>query len=64
MYFHSDNDPMGYIEDMGKAIAYAAQEGRRVRINVDGNGNLTYKIGEGGWSPPFHSTPDPYRDKS
>jgi len=64
MYWHNDNDPMGYIEDFGKSVAYAAQDGQRVRIDVDDSGNLRYKIGEGMWSAPIASTPDPYRDLS
>jgi hypothetical protein len=62
MYFHHDNDLMGCIEDFGKSVAYAAQEGRRVRIDVDDKGRLRYKIGDGMWSAPISSTPDPYRD--
>ena len=60
MYFHTDN--LMYIWSIAEAASRAESEGRRFRVNVDADGNLTYKVGEGMWSPPFESTPDPYRD--
>lgn len=60
MYFHTDR---GFdIAVIANALLTAATEGRRVRIDVDSEGSLKVKIGEGMWSAPFASTPDPYRD--
>jgi hypothetical protein len=60
MYFHTDNRDS--VEFFIQMLAQAFNDDRRIRINVDEHGSLTYKIGEGGWSHPIRSTPDPYRD--
>lgn len=62
MYFHTDDKALiGYLADVFKT---AEETGTRIRLNVDGEGNLTVKRGEGVWSPPFASTADPYRDRT
>lgn len=61
MYFHADGPRMiGYLADVLKT---AEDTGTRIRLDVDSEGNLRIKRGEGIWSPPFASTPDPYRDE-
>lgn len=60
MYFHTDNT--SDIEVLAFALSVAHQQEKRVRFNIDANGSLIYKIGEGIWSVPFKSTVDPYRD--
>lgn len=42
-------------------IQTAIDNGQKVRFAVQGNA-LSVKRGEGGWSPPLFSDPDPYRD--
>lgn len=59
MYFHTDDEYTA--EKIGKNILHAGQDGKRVRIKIE-NGALSFKIGEGMWSAPIASTPDPYRD--
>ena len=61
MYFHTDN--AFTIENIAGRLRHAAETGRRVRLDVDDQGVLRVKIGEGIWSPPMASTPDPYRDE-
>lgn len=59
MYFHTDDIALiGYLADVFKT---AETTGTRIRINVNEGGDLIIKRGEGIWSPPFHSTADPYR---
>lgn len=60
MYFHTDDpETIAFIA----AVAQTAVEtGTRLRLDVDGNGALRIKRGEGGWTAPFYGTPDPYRD--
>lgn len=60
MYFHTDNKAT--IGNLADALANAEDFGKRVRFDVDDFGRLRYKVGEGMWSPPIDSTPDPYRD--
>lgn len=60
MYFHTDNNDV--ITTLMHALSVAMVQEKRVRIDVDSEGNLKYKIGEGMWSAPVWSTPDPYRD--
>lgn len=62
MYFHTDN-PFT-LATLARLMLGASQDGRKVRLNVDEAGRLSYKIGEGMWSAPIDSTPDPYRDNS
>lgn len=60
MYFHTDDKHLiGWLADVLKT---AEDTGTRVRLDIDSEGNLKVKRGEGVWSPPFASTPDPYRD--
>lgn len=62
MYFHTDSVS---AKDLISALAERALDtGARLRINVDEDGRLTMKVGEGAWTAPIVSTPDPYRDNS
>lgn len=60
MYFHTDNADT--IESLQLALTVAVQQEKRIRFDVGSDGSLKYKIGEGMWSAPIRSTPDPYRD--
>jgi len=60
-YFHTDDPRM--IAWLADVFGTAALLNRKVRINVE-DGNLSIKVGEGVWTAPFASTPDPYRDNS
>lgn len=60
MYFHTD-DPVT-AEFIGNVARLAQKNGQRLRLDVDSKGNLRIKRGEGMWSPPIPSAPDPYRD--
>jgi hypothetical protein len=60
MYFHTDNP--NEIQRFAEAVTYADTNGVRLRLDVDGQGRLRYKVGGGGWSAPIASTPDPWRD--
>lgn len=62
MYFHTDNQAV--LDTLAYAIVHAQQNGARLRIQTDDKGRIQYKIGEGMWSGPINSTPDPYRDES
>lgn len=62
MYFHTNNPYQ--IAKLELAVQEAINKGKRLRINVDEQGCLTYKVGEGMWSSPMDSTPDPYRDEN
>lgn len=61
MYFHTD-DPIT-IKLLKGVVDAAARDDRRLRFNVDSEGRLHWKLGEGTWEL-FSSTPDPYRDNS
>lgn len=60
MYFHTDN--AFTVATLARLLTIAAEDGRKIRLDVDSNGALRYKIGEGMWSGPIDSTYDPYRD--
>lgn len=60
MYFHTDDKNV--IARIRLATGQAQLNGDRIRFSVDGNGTLKFKVGEGMWSEPIRSTPDPYRD--
>lgn len=60
MYFHTDNPRT--IAWLASVLDLASLNGQRVRFNVDEQGRLSVKRGNGVWSPPLDSTPDPYRD--
>lgn len=60
MYFHTDSYQT--VASLSAVLNDAYEQGQRVRIDVDTQGNLRIKRGEGIWSPPFASTPDPYRE--
>lgn len=60
MYFHTTDQQT--LEMLESYIGNALHDGRSVRFDVDGNGSLKVKLGEGMWSAPIRSTPDPYRD--
>lgn len=59
MYFHTDEP--SFLIWFEAVVSRAATEGRKLRLDTDEQGNLRIKLGEGVWSPPFQSTPDPYR---
>jgi len=61
MYFHTDNPDV--TARLGEAVTRADLKGR-LRLDVDAQGRLRYKVGEGMWSEPIASTPDPQRDAS
>lgn len=62
MYFHTDSgSARHFIEQVARL---ADERGQRLRIDVDSAGNLRIKRGDGMWSAPIASTPDPYRDAS
>lgn len=60
MYFHTDD--LTVVNNLAEALSFASVNDKRVRLDVDDSGNLKVKIGEGIWSAPISSTPDPYRD--
>lgn len=62
MYFHSDDPTL--TQFVANVAQLAVEHGQRLRIDVDAEGNLRIKRGEGAWSAPFRSTHDPYRDQS
>lgn len=59
-YFHTDQPAV--IDQLARMLAHAHETGKRVRLDVDSAGRLKWKCGEGGWTFPHDSTPDPYRD--
>ena len=59
MYFHTDSDSARFF--LASVARLAEEKGQRLRIDVDNKGNLRIKRGEGVWSAPIPSTPDPYR---
>lgn len=62
MYFSTDStSAREFIENVARL---ATENDQRLRIDVDSAGNLRIKRGEGIWSAPIMSTPDPYRDLS
>lgn len=62
MYFHTDSPTT--LDFIARVAALAEENYQSLRIDVDSEGNLKIKRGEGVWSPPIPSTPDPYRDAS
>lgn len=60
MYFHTD-DPRT-LAWLASVVGTAAEQGQRLRIDVDAQGNLRIKRGESIWSAPIPSTTDSYRD--
>lgn len=59
-YFHTDD--AGMTIWLSNVFGNAASQKLSVRIAVDSNNNLKIKVGEGMWTAPFRSTPDPSRD--
>ena len=54
---------------LAEAATRADAQGRRLRVafnppTKDAPASLSYKVGEGMWSPPWYDTEDPYRDLS
>lgn len=48
---------------LAEAATRADAEGRKLRVNFgqsNGINTLSYKVGEGAWSPPFYDQPDEY----
>lgn len=62
MYFHTDSEKT--VRWLAAVLATAEHHGRSVRFAVGGDGSLKVKVGEGAWTAPIASTPDPYRDQS
>lgn len=62
MYFHTDNKFT--LQTIAIAANNAAENGRSLRLDVDSEGRLKFKVGEGMWSAPIASTTDPYRDNA
>lgn len=62
MYFSCNNKETANF--LANVIRMAQHKDQRVRIDVDSEGNLRIKRGEGMWSSPMPSDPDPYRDLS
>lgn len=60
MYFHTESDNV--VAALAGLLSAAADNGKRIRIDVDHGGSPRIKVGEGMWSAPLVSTPDPYRD--
>ena len=60
MYFHTDDQNV--LARIRLATGQAQQNGSRIRFSVDANGTFKFKVGEGMWSEPISSTPDPQRD--
>lgn len=60
MYFHTDEPTM--ISWLANVLDQARVNRRSVRFDVTSEGALKVKIGEGMWTHPFPSTPDPHRD--
>lgn len=59
MYFHTDDQvTIAFIENVARL---ANKNEQRLRIDVSPTGELRIKRGEGIWSPPIPSEPDPYR---
>lgn len=62
MYFHTDD--IDVLNALAAAISRAQQKGT-LRILVNDDGSMQYKVGESGtWTLPIGSTFDPYRDSS
>lgn len=61
-YFHTNS--VRDIQWLANTLQNAANEERRVRFDVDSQGCLKVKVGEGIWTAPISGTPDPYRDLS
>lgn len=59
-YFHTDSPD--FLAMFAEAVTRADMNGQSFRVDVT-DGVLKFKVGEGMWSPPFHSTPDAYRDQ-
>lgn len=60
MYFHTDDPKV--LDQLSRMLAHAAETGKSARLDVDSAGRLKWKCGEGMWTFPHDSTPDPYRD--
>lgn len=61
MYFHTDREKI--VDSLAETLSFASHQRKAVRIDVDSEGSLRVKIGQGMWSPPIASTVDPYRDE-
>lgn len=60
MYFHTDEPRT--VAWLAAILRTAEENGDRIRIDVDGKGELRIKRAGGVWSPPIASTLDPWRD--
>ena len=59
-YFSTDDRET--VDWLAEVFHNASMNERRVRLRTDEKNQLQVKIGEGGWTAPIKSTPDPYRD--
>ena len=62
MYFHTDSPTT--LDWLARVVMLAEENYQSLRFDVDSEGRLKVKRGEGTWSPPIDSTPDAYRDNS
>lgn len=60
-YFHTDSPTT--LDWLARVVMRAEAEGMRLRFRTQGT-TLQVKLGEGTWTAPIESTPDPYRDNS
>jgi len=60
-YFHTDSPTT--LDWLARVVLNAEQNNRSLRFRTVGN-DLMVKVGEGAWTAPIGSTPDPYRDNS
>lgn len=58
-YYHTEDPVM--LDWLIAVLSTARHHERRVRILTEGT-TLKIKVGEGVWTAPFQSDPDPYRD--
>ena len=53
------------ILHIAEAVTRADLEGKKFRLSFgrsNGVNTVSYKVGEGGWTPPFYDQPDEYAD--
>lgn len=61
MYFHTDEDVL--LDWFERVVKRAKEDNISLRLDVTSQGGLRVKLGEGMWTAPFASTPDPQRDQ-
>lgn len=58
-YYHTDDPRM--LQWLENVLRTTREQNRCIRFRTEGT-TLKVKVGEGVWTAPFQSTPDPYRD--